>query len=133
MISRANDPSRCDRLGILIAWVAIAISTGLIVASVFRADSQRNHYIREAEAGLHDGVENPQFELQAKYAIGTKRIAQMGGSPTPIGLSAELRKQSTSRSDRLKLIPVLGELDGKAAAIAELDRLFGGSGAPSSS
>ncbi|QOV87660.1 CPBP family intramembrane glutamic endopeptidase [Humisphaera borealis] len=125
-----HDPARRDRLGVLIAWAAIAISTGAIVVAVFRADADRTRLAHEANVGLHDGVDNPQFDLQAKYAVGTKRIAQLGGAPTPIGLSAELRKQSTSRNDRLRLVPVIAELEGKPAAIAELGRLSGGAAAP---
>lgn len=126
---------RGDRVGVWIAWAVIAICTAAIVANVYfsylppasepvtvdpggdRAPATDAGKPLANAPPKRPAADNPQLTMQAKYAIGASNLL---GQQMKSSLTVELRKQARSPNDRLRIIPVIAEIEGKDVAIAEL-------------
>jgi membrane protease YdiL (CAAX protease family) len=114
---------RLDRWGARLAWLIIIAGVGLTAWHVV----QYTRAMDALTAGRGKNIDaipahriNPQLTMQSKAVVATRRV--VGSEEKDV--TEQLRSAAKTPAEKVWIIPVIAEVDGKDAALAELDRLY---------
>jgi membrane protease YdiL (CAAX protease family) len=113
----ARPPGKYSRAGVLVSWIIIVATVASVAYANWRAS--RTESRTEAAADF-------QISLTGRLTVGEARaFSGMGFLPdttTPTML-ARLKVAAASPAQKLRIVPVIGEVQGRTAAIKALDDL----------
>lgn len=111
-------PRREFRLGAVVAWGVILISVGLVAGLTWERGRAPEPNVTAPSA-----TASTQLKLVSRHVIGTREVFPTVGQAGAGPLIAQVEKVAVNSVDRLRTVPVIGELAGPKAALEKLDAL----------
>src|SRR5213080_182866 len=121
-----EDPRRFESpVARIVAWTVIVASVAFVITAQYLPQI-RGKKSANGPGGSAAVMQQLQIEFSARYAVGlrtlVKNIQNTGPDPTA-QLVPQLRQQATTNLDRFEVAITLGELQGPAAALKELEKV----------
>src|SRR5688572_9743916 len=110
-LSYAPVPPRRVSVGVVVSWVVILFTAGVILASPFLGDRST----RKNEG-------NFQLKFLGRYVIGIKSVLPQVFGQNPGQLREMVVEGAVSPIDKLRAVPILVEIDGRQAAERALEQ-----------
>src|SRR3954471_691314 len=120
------DPRRLDSpIARLVCWTVITLCVAFLIVSQY-LPQLRGKKSASGPGGQSTAMQQFQMEFAARYAVGTHALfhKMQGAGPDPsLQLVDALRAEATTAADRFEVAIVVGEIQGPAEALKELEKV----------